>query len=107
MYKKSLEQKRSEFASLETARERGKAEGKAEGLAEGEAKGLAEGKAKGLAEGKAKGLAEGKAKGLAEGKAKERAIIKRLLVSNTLSVSEISKVLEMDPETVEEINASL
>ena len=34
MYKKSLEQKRSEFASLETARETGKAEGKAEGRAE-------------------------------------------------------------------------
>ena len=75
MYKKTPEQKRSEFASLETARETGKAEGLAEGLA--------------------------------EGKAKERAIIKRLLASNTLSVSEISKVLDMDPETVEEINASL
>ena len=42
MYKKTPEQKRSEFASLETARETGKAEGKAEGRAEGRAEERAE-----------------------------------------------------------------
>ena len=67
MYKQTPEQKRSYFASLETARERGKAEGKAEERAE---------------------------------------IIRHALASDT-PVSVISKVLGIDLETIEEIEASL
>ena len=83
MYKKSLEQKRSEFASLETARENGKAEGKAEGIVQGRAEGIVQGKAEGRAE-----------------------IIRQALASHT-PVSMISKVLGIDLETVQKIEASL
>ena len=83
MYKKSLEQQRSEFASLETARENGKAEGKAEGIVQGRAEGIVQGKAEGRAE-----------------------IIRQALASHT-PVSMISKVLGIDLETIQEIEASL
>jgi len=54
--------------------------------------------------GKAEGEAIGEAKGEAKGKAE---IIKRLLVSKTLSVSQISDALGMDQDAIEKIEASL
>ncbi|WP_367209094.1 PD-(D/E)XK nuclease family transposase [Sphingobacterium sp. R2] len=72
----------SQEEQLRRAREKAMAEGRAEGIAEGEAKGKAEGEVMGKAE-----------------------VIKNLLSSNKLSISEIAELADVTVEFVKQIEA--
>ena len=95
MYKRTPEQKRSYFASLETALEQGRAEGRAIGRAIGRAEGRAESRAESIAE------------GIAEGKAEARAEVIRRALEFDIPLSKISEGFGIDEETVRAIAASI
>ena len=91
-YEDSLKAYRDIKNSLDTAKEEGRAEGRAEGLAEG----------------RAEGLAEGRAEGLAEGASEKALTIARELLAMNMSIDNIKKVTGLTDDEIHNLsNTSL
>ena len=93
--------------SLDSAEEKGRAEGlaagRAEGLAAGRAEGLAAGRAEGLATGRAEGLAAGRAEGLAAGRAEEKASVAKKLLALGVPIKHIAEATNLTIDEIEKL----
>ena len=85
--------------SLDSAEEKGRAEG----LAAGRAEGLAAGRAEGLATGRAEGLAAGRAEGLAAGRAEEKTSVAKKLLALGVPIKHIAEATNLTIDEIEEL----
>ena len=77
--------------SLDSAEEKGRAEG------------LAAGRAEGLATGRAEGLAAGRAEGLAAGRAEEKASVAKKLLALGVPIKHIAEATNLTIDEIEEL----
>ncbi|MCQ2192557.1 MAG: Rpn family recombination-promoting nuclease/putative transposase [Paludibacteraceae bacterium] len=96
LYDAALRRSRDYYATLETAKVRGIAEGRAEGIAEGRAEGIAKGRAEGIVEGRA----EGRTEGIAEGKYEANIINARKMKAKGYAMEDISEITGLSLEEI-------